>query len=276
MAAAKLHGDDTPVPVLQPGRKTTKLGRLWGYLRDDRPAGSTEPAAVWFSYSPDRKGKWPAKHLSEFSGTLQADGYAGYNALYATNRIQEAACWAHVRRKFFDINKKQPDGFAAEVLASIADLYGIEKMVKGKDPEYRAQMRQSRAGPILQQLENRLRAKLGTVAKKMPLAKAIHYALTRWQALLAYVDDGTIEIDNNPIERQIRPVVLGRKNSYDLFQALRHYNPFRTLSGLNMVKLQQAIRETQSSTVNQTLIRRLKRHTGLRHRSYLDLFAEIA
>ena len=99
LAASKIHGDDTPVPVLQPGRKSTKLGRLWGYLRDDRPAGDDAAPAVWFSYTPDRKGKWPAEHLATFSGTLQADGYAGYNALYATGRIQEAACWAHVRRK---------------------------------------------------------------------------------------------------------------------------------------------------------------------------------
>lgn len=212
LEASKLHGDDTPVPVLQPGRKSTKLGRLWGYLRDDRPAGSDAAPAVWFSYSPDRKGKWPAEHLATYSGTLQADGYAGYNALYATGRIQEAACWAHVRRKFYEIDQVQPDSFATEVLHAIAKLYAVEKTISGQSPEQRASIRQARAGPVLEHLKQQLQTTLGQVPKKLPLAKAIHYALTRWDALVHYVDDGTIEIDNNPIERQIRPVALGRKN----------------------------------------------------------------
>lgn len=212
LSAQKIHGDDTPVPVLQPGRKSTKLGRLWGYLRDDRPAGNEEAPAVWFSYSADRKGKWPVEHLATFNGTLQADGYAGYNALYATGRIQEAACWAHVRRKFYEIDQVQPDGFATDVLQAIAKLYAVEKAIKGQNPEQRASTRQARAGPIVDHLKLQLQSTLSRVAKKLPLAKAIHYALTRWDALVRYIDDGTIEIDNNPIERQIRPVALGRKN----------------------------------------------------------------
>lgn len=208
----KVHGDDTPVPVLQPGRKTTKLGRLWGYLRDDRPAGSDAAPAVWFSYTPDRKGKWPAEHLATFSGTLQADGYAGYNALYATGRIQEAACWAHVRRRFFEIDQVQPNSFSTDVLHEIAKLYAIEKAIKGKTPEQRKASRQARAGPVLEALKAQLRTTLEGVPKKLPLAKAIHYALVRWDALVRYIDDGTIEIDNNPIEREIRPIALGRKN----------------------------------------------------------------
>jgi len=212
LAASKVHGDDTPVPVLQPGRKTTKMGRLWGYLRDDRPAGSDAAPAVWFTYTPDRKGKWPAEHLATFSGTLQADGYAGYNALYATGRINEAACWAHVRRRFFEIDQVQLNSFATEVLREIAKLYVVEKEIKGKTPEQRKAARQARAGPVLESLKTQLRTTLGTVPKKLPLAKAIHYALVRWDALVRYVDDGTIEIDNNPIEREIRPIALGRKN----------------------------------------------------------------
>lgn len=212
IAGAKLHGDDTPVPVLQPGRKTTKQGRLWGYLRDDRPAGNTGAAAVWFAYTPDRKGKWPAEHLASYSGTLQADGYAGYNALYATGRIQEAACWAHVRRHFVEIDRVQPESFATEVLHTIAELYAIEKRIKGKSPDQRVKARQARAGPLLEQLKERLRETLSQVPKKLPLAKAIHYALVRWEALLRYVDNGTLEIDNNAIEREIRPIALGRKN----------------------------------------------------------------
>ena len=212
LAATKVHGDDTPVPVLQPGRKSTKLGRLWGYLRDDRPAGSEAAPAVWFSYTPDRKGKWPAEHLATFSGTLQADGYAGYNALYATGRINEAACWAHVRRKFFEIDQVQPNSFATDVLHAIASLYAVEKAIKGQPPDQRAVIRQARAGPTLETLKKQLQKKLSQVPRKLPLAKAIHYALTRWDALSRYISDGSVEIDNNPIEREIRPIALGRKN----------------------------------------------------------------
>ena len=185
---------------------------MWGYLKDDRPAGNSAPPAVWFAYTPDRKGKWPAEHLASFNGMLQADGYAGYNALYATGRIQEAACWAHVRRKFYEIDQVQPEGFAREVLHAIAELYGIEKVIKGQQPEQRAIARQARAGPTLVSLKEKLCTTLSQVPRKLPLAKAIHYALTRWDALCRYIDDGTLEIDNNPIEREIRPIALGRKN----------------------------------------------------------------
>jgi hypothetical protein len=212
MAAAKLHTDDTPVPVLQPGRKTTKQARLWGYMRDDRPAGNTDAPAVWFTYSPDRKGKWPEAHLADYSGTLQADGYAGYKALYAKGDIHEAACWAHVRRKFYEIDKVQPESFAANVLEAIAELYVIEKQIKGQPPDQRLAIRQEQAKPRLDQLKEKLRVTLSRVAKKLPLAKAIQYALVRWDALERYTTDGAIEIDNNPIEREIRPIALGRKN----------------------------------------------------------------
>ena len=117
MQADKIHTDDTPVPVLQPGRKSTKQGRLWGYLRDDRPAGDDRPAAVWFGYSPDRKAKWPAEHLQGYKGIVQADGYAGYDVLFASGVMTGAGCWAHVRRKFFEVDKAQPDGFSREVIA---------------------------------------------------------------------------------------------------------------------------------------------------------------
>jgi len=212
LEAGKLHGDDTPVPVLQPGRKSTKLGRLWGYLRDDRPAGSSEAPAVWFDYTPDRRGRWPAQHLATYSGILQADGYPGYNALYATGRIVEAACWAHVRRMFFEIDQVQPNSFATDVLHAIAGLYAVEKLIKDKPPDQRVALRQAHAGPALEILKAQLRETLSGVSKKLPLAKAIHYALVRWDALVRYVDNGTIEIDNNPIERQIRPIAIGRKN----------------------------------------------------------------
>jgi len=207
-----LHTDDTPVPVLQPGRKTTKQGRLWGYLKDNRPAGGTSAPAVWFTYTPDRKGVWPQEHLANYKGILQADGYAGYKALYEKGDIIEAACWAHVRRKFFEIDKVQPESFAGEVLKSISELYKIEREIKGQKPEDRKAAREARAGPLLNELKKQLRSTKSSIPKKLPLAQAIHYALVRWDALVRYTKDGSIEIDNNPIEREIRPVALGRKN----------------------------------------------------------------
>ena len=212
MVAEKIHTDDTPVPVLQPGRKQTRQGRLWGYLRDDRNAGIDEPAGVWFSFSPDRKAKWPAEHLREYEGILQADAYKGYENLYTDGKIKEAGCWAHVRRKFFEVDKNQPDGFAGEVLESIAALYGIEKDLRGVDAEKRKIARQARAGPLLEKLKRRFITVKAQVPKKLPLAQAIHYALVRWEAMVQYVNDGRIEIDNNAIERQIRPIAIGRKN----------------------------------------------------------------
>lgn len=212
MQAGKIHTDDTPVPVLQPGRKSTKQGRLWGYLRDDRPAGDDQPPAVWFGYSPDRKAKWPAEHLQGYDGIVQADGYAGYKAIFEANDLIDAGCWAHVRRKFFDVDKAQPQGFAREVLESIASLYGIEKTIKGQPPDARRRVRRARAGPQLVELKVGLQRVRSQISKKLPLAKAIHYALARWDSLERYIDDGTIEIDNNAIERQIRPIAIGRKN----------------------------------------------------------------
>jgi transposase len=127
LAASKLHGDDIPVPVLAPGAGKTKTGRLWTYVRDDRPSGSTEPPAVWFQYSPDRKSEHPARHLETFRGVLQADGFAGFNRLYETGRITEAACWAHARRKFFDLYEAHASPIAKEALDKIGTLYDIER-----------------------------------------------------------------------------------------------------------------------------------------------------
>jgi transposase len=211
MAGSKLHGDDTPVPVLCPGRGTTKQGRLWSYVRDDRPAGSTEAPAVFFRYSPDRKGERPQAHLASFSGVLQADAYAGFDRLYG-ERIQEAACWAHVRRKFYEIHVAHASPIAQEALDRIARLYAIETEVRGQLPNERAATRQARAGPELDALHAWLHATLMTLSKKSELAVAIRYALSRWAALTRYRDDGRLEIDNNTAERALRAVALGRKN----------------------------------------------------------------
>lgn len=212
MAATKLHADDTPVPVLAPGNGKTKTGRLWTYVRDDRPAGDATPAAVWFAYTPDRKGEHPQAHLSSFTGTLQADGYAGFEQIYEAGRIREAACWAHVRRKFYDLVAAHKSPVATEALERIGALYAIEKEIRGRSPEERREIRNERAQPLLESLKQWLEATLGKLSRKSDTALAVRYALGRWEALLRYVDDGRIEIDNNAAERALRTVALGRKN----------------------------------------------------------------
>ena len=212
MNGHKVHADDTPIGVLAPGNGKTKTARLWTYVRDDRPAGYTTPSAVWFAYSPDRKGEHPRAHLKAFSGILQADGYAGFAQLYTTGSIQEAACWAHARRKFYDVYKDLASPLAAEALQRIAALYAIEGEIRGQPPDLRRTVRQSRASPLLEQLEVWLNQTLAHVSKKSALGGAILYALNRWQALTRYCDDGRIEIDNNAAERALRAVALGRKN----------------------------------------------------------------
>jgi transposase len=212
LVATKLHADDTPIPVLAPGNGKTKTARLWTYVRDDRPSGDTAPAAVWFAYSPDRKGIHPQNHLAGFSGVLQADAYAGFNALYEDGAIQEAACWAHARRKFYDLHEARPSALTAEALHRIAELYAIEAEVRGKPPDQRLQARQARAKPVLADLEGWLRAALAKLSRKSDTAAAIQYSLNLWQALTRYCDDGALEIDNSAAERALRGVALGRRN----------------------------------------------------------------
>ena len=212
MAASKLHADDTPVPVLAPGNGKTKTGRLWTYVRDDRPAADTASPAVWFAYSPDRKGEHPEQHLRTFQGALQADAYAGFNQLYQTGRIQEVACWAHVRRKFYDLQQAHASAIAGEALERIAALYAIEGEIRGQPPQVRQQVRQTRARPLLQSLHDWFEVSLTKLSRKSDTTRTIRYALGLWTALTAYCDDGHLEIDNNAAERALRAVALGRKN----------------------------------------------------------------
>jgi transposase len=212
LTAEKVHTDDTPVPVLDPGRGKTKTGRLWTYVRDDRPAASRDPPAVWYRYSPDRKGEHPQAHLKRFRGILQADAYGGYGTLYEGTQIVEAACWAHARRKFYDLYMTDRSPLAAEAIRRIGELYVIERMIRGRQPAERVQVRQQQAAPLLEALQHWLTTTLRLVSAKSELAGAIKYALVRWVALTRYRDDGRIEIDNNTAERAIRPLVLGRRN----------------------------------------------------------------
>ena len=212
MAAGKLHADDTPVPVLSPGNGKTKTGRLWTYVRDDRPAGDSAAPAVWFAYSPDRKGEHPERHLEKFRGTLQADAYAGFNQLYENGRIEQAACWAHVRRKFYDLEQAHASPVAREALVRIGALYGIEETIRGRPPEQRREVRQAQSKPLLDSLRQWFEASLSKLSRKSETTLAIRYSLSRWDALARYIEDGHIEIDNNAAERSLRGVALGRKN----------------------------------------------------------------
>lgn len=217
-AGDRLHGDDTPVPVLDPGRGRTRQGRLWAYVRDGRPWGDEAPPAACYLYSPDRKGMHPRTHLQDFRGVLHADGYAGFSELYrqrapdGTAPITEAACWAHVRRKFFELTTTGPAPVAEEALRRIGTLYDIEAGIRGAPPNERCRIRCAQARPKLAALRAWLEAERARLPGKSATAQAIRYALSRWPALTRYLDDGTIEIDNNAVERAIRPVALGRKN----------------------------------------------------------------
>ena len=195
-----------------PGNGKTKTGRLWTYVRDDRPAGDTGAPAVWFAYSPDRKGEHPQQHLSGFTGTLQADGYAGFQRLYEGGQIQEAACWAHVRRKFFDLNQAHASPIASEALSRIGQMYGIESEIRGRSPDERLQIRQARTCSLLERMYRWLHTTSAKLSRKSAVAIAIHYALSRWAALVRFCDDGRVEIDNNAAERALRTVAIGRKN----------------------------------------------------------------
>ena len=211
MAADRVHADDTTVPVLDPGRGTTKTGRLWCYVRDDRPFGGTAPPAVRYHYSPDRKGEHPRTHLTGFRGILQADGYSGYARLYEQG-VTEAACMAHCRRPFFDLHASSGSPLALEALQRIAALYAIEATIRGQSPEARLAVRQAQSAPLFADLRTWLEQTLTRISGKSELAVAIRYMLSRWNALTLVLRDGRACIDNNAAERAMRPIPLGRKN----------------------------------------------------------------
>jgi len=211
--SAKLFADETTAPVLDPGRGRTKTGQLWAYARDDRPWGGADPPGVAYVYAPDRKAERPTAHLAGFKGILQVDGYAGYQVLAERGDVQLAFCWSHVRRRFYELAAAGPAPIANETLERIAGLYAIENDIRGRAAEERRAIRQDRSRPIIDDLEPWLRAKLALISQKTKLAEAIRYALSRWEGLTRFVDDGRIEIDSNVVERSIRPIALNRKNA---------------------------------------------------------------
>jgi transposase len=212
-SSAKLFADETTAPVLDPGRGRTKIGQLWTYARDDRPWGGTDPPAVAYIYAPDRTASQPIAHLAGFKGVLQVDGYAGYRALAQKGDVSLAFCWSHVRRRFYERAVADASPIATEALQRIALLYAVEKEMRGRRPDERCVVRQERSRPVLADFEPWLRAKLGLISQKSKLAEAIRYALSRWEGLTRFLDDGRIEIDSNTVERSIRPIALNRKNA---------------------------------------------------------------
>ncbi len=209
--STKLFADDTPLPVLDPGRGRTRTGRLWVYARDDRPWGGSDPPAAVYFYSPDRKAERPVAHLERFKGILQVDGYPGFEQLIPKG-ILLAACWAHTRRKFYEVHQATGSPIAAEALRRLGELYAVEEKIRGRSAELRRAIRSELARPLVGSLKLWLEAELHRVAPRSPLADAVRYALVRWDDLSRFLDDGRVELDTNTVERAIRPIALGRKN----------------------------------------------------------------
>ena len=212
-SSTKIFADETKAPVLDPGRGRTKTGQLWAYARDDRPFGGADPPIAVYVYAQNRNSEQPLTHLAGFTGVVQVDGYAGYRALAQKNSVSLAFCWSHVRRRFYELAAAGPAPIASEALARIGALYAIESDIRGQNPDDRRAARQEKSRPIVDALEPWLREKLALISQKTKLAEAIRYALSRWDGLTRFVDDGRIEINSNIVERAIRPIALNRKNA---------------------------------------------------------------
>jgi transposase len=214
LSAARIHADDTTVPVL--ARLKTVTGRIWTYVRDDRPFGGKDPPAAMFYYSRNRVADHPRNHLAGYAGIMQADAFAGFNGLYDAKRqpapITEAACWSHGRRKFFELATLSKSPIAAETVRRIDELFEIERAVNGKTPAERVAIRQKQAKPRIDDLEVWMRQQRGRLSPSNDLAKAINYILSRWGAFTRFLDDGRICLSNNAAERALRGVAVGRKN----------------------------------------------------------------
>jgi len=210
--STKLFMDETVAPVLDPGRKKIKTGYFWALARDDRLWGGDDPPGVAFTYTPGRAGEYAKQILRGFNGTLQVDGYAGYNRLLKRQEgtIQLAHCWAHVRRKLFDVAKAgKGTPIADEGIAQIRNLYRIEKEIRDNTPEARAAARREHSKPIIDQMENWLRKQRARVSAKSPIGEALSYIAKHWHGLTVFLDDGRVELDSNSVERTIRPIARG-------------------------------------------------------------------
>ena len=215
LSSPKIFADDTPVPVLDPGRGRTKTGRLWAYARDDRPWRGPEPLAVVYIYSENRQGAHPRNHLAEFTGVLQVDGYSGFEGIAGERpggAVQLALCWAHLRRKFYEFHQATGSPIAAEALRRIAELYAIEERIRGRPPDERRRIREAESRPLVEAMKTWLEAQLARISAKSPLAGACRYGLRHWGGLGLFLEDGRVELDSNTVERSIRPIKLGSKN----------------------------------------------------------------
>lgn len=212
LASAKLAVDETPVPVLDPGRGKTKTGYFWAMPRDERPWGGTDPPAVVYTYAPGRGGEHLQALLATYRGIVQCDGYAPYKKL-PEDHITLAFCWAHLRRQFFDIAKGGDAPVATEALARIAALYEIEAAIRGKAAFERLAARQAQSAPLVLAIKDFFDRQLARESAKVPIAEAIRYGLNHWNGLVRFLDDGRIELDTNIVERSMRPQALTRKNA---------------------------------------------------------------
>ena len=228
MAAERLHGDDTTVPVLAKGK--TDTGRCWVYVRDDKPFGGTGPPAAMFYYSRDRRGEHPQTHLAGYAGILQADAYDGYNRLYLADRkpgpVREAACWVHARRPFFAMadleenTRRKAAGkkeiplspIAIEVVRRIDALFEIERSINGKCAEERLVVRRNLSRPLVDDLRVYMREQAARLSRGHDLVKAVNYMLKRWPAFTLFLEDGRVCLSNNAAERGLRGIALGRKS----------------------------------------------------------------
>src|SRR5215813_6183985 len=207
-ASDHLFADDTPVPVLDPGRGRTKIGRLWVYARDQRSWGGPAAPAAIFVFAPDRKSERPAAHLQNFSGILHVDGYAGFGRLRARGDVTLAACWVHMRRNFHEFFEATNSPVAAEALRRISELYAIEERIRGLSSALRMGERRTFSKPLVEKLKVWFEQQLSRAPRRGRLADAIRYALTRWDSLTQFLRDGRVELDTNPVERAIRPVAM--------------------------------------------------------------------
>src|SRR4051794_6771942 len=197
MASTRIFADDTPLPVLDPGRGRTRTGRLWGYAVDDRPWGGATPPAVVFLYAEDRKGEHPAAHLADFRGVLQVDGYSGFKRLLENRpagEVRLAFCWAHCRRRFYEIHQATGSPLAEGALRRIGELYEVEDEIRGRPSGERQAVRQERSKPLVEALHAWLTAQLGRVSGRSNLAEAIRYVLRHWQGLVLFLEDGRLEL----------------------------------------------------------------------------------
>lgn len=225
LAAERLHGDDTTAPILAKGK--TETGRVWTYVRDDRPFGAKDPPAALFYASRDRTREHPERHLAGYTGVLQADAFEGYNRLYLPERkpgpILEALCWSHARRKFFELadiaantrrGKNAPliSPIALEAVKRIDALFAVEREINGLSAATRLAVRQEKSAPLVVAFEGWMRAERAKLSRHAAVAKAIDYMLTRWPSFIRFLDDGRICLSNNAAERALRGLALGRKS----------------------------------------------------------------